>query len=51
MLVTLEFEALGGKTKLRLTHSDISELPEAEKKNMEAGWQTSLDKIDKEIRR
>lgn len=42
MLVTIRFEDLGGKTKLRLIHSG---LPVSEGEGASAGWNESLDKL------
>lgn len=43
MLVNINFEEVGGKTKLILTHEG---LPEEARKDCEDGWNQSLDKIE-----
>jgi uncharacterized protein YndB with AHSA1/START domain len=50
MLVTVEFEEQDGKTKMTLTHSELGELSENIKKDMEQGWNESFDKIDSQLK-
>lgn len=51
MLVIFEFEDLGGKTKLILTHSGIENIDQTVKENMEEGWNQSLDKLEESLKR
>ncbi len=45
MLVTLEFEDLGNKTKLTLTHSGIENISDKDREGMDQGWNSSLNKL------
>ena len=45
MQITLTFEDEGGKTRLTLKHSGIKNVNETDLRNMEQGWNESLDKL------
>lgn len=45
MQIKVTFEEQSGKTKLILKHSDVSSISEAELKDMQQGWDESLDKL------
>jgi len=57
MLVTIEFEEIEGDpstgsaqaTKMTLTHSNLGDIAEEIKKDMDKGWNESLDKIDQAL--
>jgi uncharacterized protein YndB with AHSA1/START domain len=44
-MLTVTFEDDQGKTKLTLTYGDVSEVSEADLKNMAQGWNDTLDKL------
>jgi uncharacterized protein YndB with AHSA1/START domain len=54
MLITVTLEehppALGGKTKLILTHSGIDTLNETDLGNMKQGWSESFDKLSESLK-
>lgn len=45
MEVTVTFEEQNGKTKMTLRHAGIQKISETDRKNMEQGWNQSLDKL------
>jgi uncharacterized protein YndB with AHSA1/START domain len=49
MLVTFEFDEINGKTKLKLTHEGIDDIPEEHRLGIESGWNQSFDKLEKAV--
>ena len=45
MLITVTLENLEGKTKLTLKHSGIDGINATDRRNMQQGWDQSLDKL------
>jgi len=50
MFITLEFEDLGERTKLTLTHSGIKGISDKDREGMNEGWNSSLNKLAQSLK-